>query len=85
MEVFSSGMVLSLDDYRSATIAGSKARGWSAPGADKGHMAMLKAFAAGLRTGRWPVSLDEQIAASRASLDVEQLINPSAAWADKAG
>jgi predicted dehydrogenase len=84
MDIYAGGMVLSLDDYKSTAVSGAKLRTWSAPAADKGHKAMLAAFAASLDSGVWAVSLEEQLAAMRISLEVERMINPSAAWADSA-
>jgi predicted dehydrogenase len=83
MEVFVGGTVLSLDDYKSTAVAGARARTWSAPAADKGHAAMLKAFVAALDGGPWPVSLQDQIDATSISFDVEKMINPGAAWLDR--
>jgi predicted dehydrogenase/threonine dehydrogenase-like Zn-dependent dehydrogenase len=83
MEIFAGGTVLSLNDYRSLSSTGAARASWSG-GADKGHFAMLKAFAAGLRTGVWPIPLADQLAATRMSFAVEAQINPAAAWADEA-
>ena len=82
MDVFGSGMVGSLDDYKTVTVHGSKARGWSAAASNKGHMDMLRQFGEDLREGRWTIPLEEQVAATRISHRVEALINPSAAWVD---
>lgn len=82
MEIFAGGTVLSLNDYKSLTSAGAARASWSGA-TDKGHFAMLKAFAAGLRTGVWPISLADQLAATRVSFAVEAQINPAAAWADE--
>jgi predicted dehydrogenase len=82
MEVFASGMVLSLDDYRSATIVGASMPGWSGA-TDKGHFDMLRQLAAGVAAGQWPITLADQLAATRLSLAVETIINPAAAWVDR--
>lgn len=82
MDVFGNGAVLTLEDYKSVTAKGTTAS-WSATATDKGHMAMLKAFGEGLRTGEWPISLEEQLKATRISHRVEQLINPAADWVDR--
>lgn len=84
MDVFGTGMVLSLDDYKAVSIHGSRAKGWSGASADKGHMTMLRQFGEDLREGRWTIPLEEQLAATRISHRVEALVNPSAAWADAA-
>lgn len=83
MDLYAAGLVLGLDDYKSLTVAGARAKGWSATAADKGHFPMLQAFAKGLETGDWPIALDDQLAATRASFEVEALINPAAAWVDR--
>ncbi len=82
MDIFAGGTVLSLNDYKSLTGAGAGRASWSGA-TDKGHFAMLKAFAAGLRTGVWPISLADQLAATRMSFAVEAQINPAADWADE--
>ncbi len=83
MEIFAGGTVLSLNDYKSLSSAGAARASWSGA-TDKGHFSMLKAFAAGLRTGAWPISLADQLAATRMSFAVEAQINPAAEWADAA-
>lgn len=83
MEAFAGGLVVSMDDYRSLSIAGARVPGWSAKTADKGHYNMLKALADGMQQGRWPISFADQLAATRISFEVEQRINPTAAWADR--
>lgn len=83
MDVFGDGAVFSLDDYKSVSAHGVKGKGWSAAAADKGHATMLRLFGEGLRTGQWPISLEEQLEATRISHKVETLINPAAAWADR--
>lgn len=83
LEVFSGGVVLQLNDYRSTNVVGAKIRGWSGTATDKGHFQMLKALAEGIRTGEWPISLKEQLDATKISFAVEAQINPTADWADR--
>ena len=71
LEVFADGMVLELGDYRAITVAGRKAKGWQG-NQDKGHKALMTALAEGLKTGIWPIPLDQQIAATRAALDIQR-------------
>lgn len=72
LEVYGDGVVLTLDDYRSLTASGSKARLWSSRTIDKGHRQELEALAACLlRGGPWPISLEEQLRATRISFEVE--------------
>lgn len=75
LEVFTDGMVLGLDDYRALNVAGRKAKGWQG-NQDKGHKALMAALADGLQTGIWPIPLDQQIAATRATLEIQRLISP---------
>jgi len=72
MDIFADGLVLALDDYRSLTVSGGRHPGWSAAAADKGHLAELEALRDGLKSGTWPISLREQIAATRTSFLVQQ-------------
>ncbi|RAU21945.1 oxidoreductase [Paramagnetospirillum kuznetsovii] len=74
LEVFADGMVLALDDYRSLTVAGRRTKGWQG-GQDKGHKALMVALGDGLRTGIWPIALDQQIAIARAALRIQRLIS----------
>lgn len=77
MEVFSDGRVLALDDYKSLSIAGAKAKGVELAAPDKGHAACLSAFveAASGRTGL-PIPLWQQLQASRMALAVEAALHP---------
>lgn len=74
LDVFCDNLVVSLDDYKSVTVAG---RGGGTRGRtqDKGHAAELAALAQALRTGGpWPISLDEQLRAMRIAFAVEASI-----------
>ena len=72
--MFADGMVLSLDDYRAVKVAGHRSRGWSGR-QDKGHKAMIKNLAEALVSGGpWPIPLDQQIAATRISFEVQRLL-----------
>ena len=75
LEVFADGMVLELDDYRALTVAGRKAKGWQG-NQDKGHKALMAGLAEGLKTGIWPIPLDQQIAATRTAQEIQRLISP---------
>lgn len=75
MDVYGDGKVASLDDYRSLSFSGARIRGWKSAVADKGHVNMLKALGAALlKGGEWPITLEDQLAAARASFQVENLI-----------
>lgn len=74
MEIFADGKVISLDDYKTLSVNG-KARKWSGAAPDKGHMSQLESLAECLGTGgQWPVSLAEQLSATRVGFQVENLI-----------
>ena len=72
LEVYADGVVLTLDDYRSLSVSGRKAPLWSSRTIEKGHRQELEALAECLlRGGPWPISLEEQLRATRISFDVE--------------
>jgi len=72
LEVFADGAVYTLDDYRSLTVAGRKGDAWSSRTIQKGHLEELEALARCLRDGGpWPITLEEQLRATRISFDVE--------------
>jgi predicted dehydrogenase len=76
LEVYADGVVLTLDDYRSITASGNKAPLWSSRTIDKGHRQELEALARCLRRGgSWPITLEEQVRATRISFDVERAIS----------
>lgn len=76
LDIFVDGKVVSLDDYRDVSITGGKHRGWSASAAQKGQLEELEAIANSLlRGGTWPISLDEQLRATRISFEVEAQIS----------
>ncbi len=71
-DIFADGKVLVLDDYKQLTVAGGSG-GWKAMTMEKGQLEELQALAATFaRGGAWPISLAEQVAATRISLEVER-------------
>jgi predicted dehydrogenase/threonine dehydrogenase-like Zn-dependent dehydrogenase len=73
LEVFSDGKVIVLDDYRSVEVRGVRDKGWTSGVMQKGQLEELKAVADTLLRGRpWPVSLGEQIQATRIAFEVER-------------
>jgi predicted dehydrogenase/threonine dehydrogenase-like Zn-dependent dehydrogenase len=75
LEVFADGAVASLDDFRSLSIAG-RTGGWKSRTQQKGHAEELAALAAALREGGpWPISLDDQLQATRISFEVERRLH----------
>jgi predicted dehydrogenase/threonine dehydrogenase-like Zn-dependent dehydrogenase len=79
MEIFCDAKVLVLDDYKKLTVSGG-GRGWSGTTIQKGQYEELEALAAALRGKQpWPISLEEQVAATRLSFAVQrQLIGEQA-------
>ncbi|MDI6746178.1 MAG: bi-domain-containing oxidoreductase [Rhodocyclaceae bacterium] len=72
MEIFVDGMVISLDDYRRITIAGSKQKPFETRTSDKGQKEELIAFARAVRgEADWPIPLWQQLQATRISFDVD--------------
>jgi predicted dehydrogenase/threonine dehydrogenase-like Zn-dependent dehydrogenase len=75
MDVFGEGRVLSLNDYKRVDRFPGKKPLWQAGHANKGHLEELKALAATLTEGAaWPISLADQLQASRIALAVERQI-----------
>jgi predicted dehydrogenase/threonine dehydrogenase-like Zn-dependent dehydrogenase len=78
MEIFCDGAVISLKDYKSFYVAGRKVRRWRALHQQKGQLEELQALASYLRTGgAWPISLEDQLSATRISFQVEHAIGRS--------
>ncbi|TAN72473.1 MAG: oxidoreductase, partial [Magnetospirillum sp.] len=73
LEIFTDGMVLEMDDYRMLSVAGRRAKGWQG-NQDKGHKALVTALAQGLKTGIWPIPLEQQIASTRTSLWIQRML-----------
>ena len=74
-DIFVDGKVLVLDDYKQLTVSGGKG-GWKGLTMEKGQLEELKALAEAFRPqGRWPVSLADQLSASRVSFAVERQLS----------
>ena len=79
LEVFAGGSVATLEDFRSLTVAGGAGGGWKSRTQRKGHKEELVALATALRDGGpWPIALDEQVAATRISFEVERQLRDGA-------
>lgn len=75
MEIFADAKVLVMDDYKSVQVHGGKYKGWSSKSVQKGQLQELEALADTLLRGKpWPISLAEQIQATRISFEVERQI-----------
>jgi predicted dehydrogenase/threonine dehydrogenase-like Zn-dependent dehydrogenase len=76
LEIFAEGRVIVLDDYRRLVTSGGPRKGWRARRAPaKGHLEEFQALSDCLRRGGgWPISLEEQLRATRISFEVESRI-----------
>jgi len=75
MDAFADGSVLTLDDYRTLTVAGARRTRWSSRTTEKGHREELESLGRSLRSGGpWPISLEDQLQAMRIAFRVEELI-----------
>ncbi|MBN8919170.1 MAG: bi-domain-containing oxidoreductase, partial [Rhizobiales bacterium] len=73
-EIFVDGKVLALDDYKQLSVVGAKG-GWKSMTVDKGQEQELLVLSDVLRKGgTWPITLDDQLATSRVSFEVERQI-----------
>lgn len=71
-EIFVDGKVIALDDYKSLTVTGGKG-GWKGTVIEKGQLEELQALAGALTSGgAWPISIEEQLATTRVSLEVQR-------------
>lgn len=69
IEVYAGGKVCIVDDFRSLKIYGSKEKGWSSSGQDKGHLEELRAFARYLGGEiPAPIPLDDLVETTRLSI-----------------
>lgn len=72
-EIFVDGQVIAMDDYKSVTVSSRRKPLWSSWSVEKGLMEELHSLADALRDGgSWPISLHDQIMATRISFEVEQ-------------
>jgi len=75
MEIFSDGKVISMQDYKSVVVLGNKRKTWNSMTQDKGQMEELQALAKALQQGKaWPISLKQQVQATRIAFNVEKQI-----------
>ncbi len=75
MEIFAGGFVISMDDFKCISIAGSRRSGWASKFVQKGQLEELEAVANTLCEGAdWPISLEDQLQATSTSFDVERQI-----------
>lgn len=73
MEIFSDGMVISLDDYKTLSVVGSSQKGLSSSASQKGHEEELQLLGKSILQGNhWPISLEQQKQATWMSFEVER-------------
>jgi hypothetical protein len=70
-EIYVDGQVIVLDDFKSITLSSRRKPVWSSWTIEKGHIEELRAFADALRGGDWPITLHDQLMATRISFEVE--------------
>jgi len=76
MEVFVDGKVLVMNDYKSVEVYGAKYNGWYSTAVKKGQLEEFEALAVSLQSGgAWPISLRDQLSATRISFEVERQVH----------
>ena len=74
-DIFVDGKVIVLDDYKQLTVTGGKG-GWKSMTMEKGQLEELQALAEAFRPGgQWPISLADQVAATRVSFAVQKQLS----------
>jgi len=74
-DIFVDGKVLVLDDYKQLTVTGGKG-GWKGLTIEKGQLEELKALAEAFKpNGQWPISLADQLSATRVSYAVQRQLS----------
>jgi predicted dehydrogenase len=74
-DIFVDGKVLVLDDYKQLSVTGGKG-GWKGLTMEKGQLEELKALAEAFKGGtQWPISLEDQISATRVSYAVQRQLS----------
>jgi predicted dehydrogenase len=73
LEVFASGKMAILDDFRSlTTVSGGKRKMRRLARQDKGHSAEVEAFVTAVGAGRRPISLEELVSVTRCTFAIEE-------------
>lgn len=72
-EIYVDGRVIVLDDFKSVTVSSKRKPVWSSWTIQKGQLEELRALADALKSGGpWPITLEDQINATRISFEVER-------------
>jgi predicted dehydrogenase len=72
-ELYVDGKIAVLDDYKTLTVHGSDNLSLKTRYQDKGLMTELERFAAGIKSGEWPIPLWQQVQVSEIGFAVEEL------------
>ena len=76
MDIFGDGKVISMDDYRNLVVVGLKGSNWQSKTQEKGQLEELESLAACIKSNRpWPISLEDQLNATRISYRVEEAVS----------
>ena len=73
-DFYQDGDVISMSDFRKMSFYQKRRYDFSSKNNEKGHLEELKAFANGIKIGKYPISLNDQIKACQISLDIDKLI-----------
>lgn len=71
-EIYVDGQVIVIDDFKSVILSSRRKPVWSSWTIEKGHREELSAFADGLRAGSWPITVHDQLMATRIAFEVER-------------
>lgn len=72
-ELYVDGKIAVLDDYKTLTVLGSNKLSLKTRRQDKGLMTELEHFAAGIKTGEWPIPWWQQVQVSEMAFAVEEM------------
>ena len=78
MDIYFDGKVINMDGYKSLEVIGSKNKNWNSKVMQKGQYEELQELSNTLlKNCAWPVSLHQQINATKISFEVEHQITHS--------
>ena len=73
-ELYVDGKIAFLNDYKSLVVHGQEKLSLNLRVQDKGFLNELKEFAAGIKSGNWPISWSDQVQVSNAAFLIEKLL-----------
>jgi predicted dehydrogenase len=75
-EIYVDGQVIVLDDFKSVSVSSKRKPVWSSWTIEKGQLEELAALAQALQQGKaWPITLQDQIMATRISFAIERQLS----------